>query len=511
VAGWSFTIVSSLVPLTVLINTTATLVYLHSRYVEQPDELPIDEHQALALANKFLPCTASVFAAAVGFAALAVSRIRPIYEMGLWTAGGLAMSWVVCFTLFPALQRALRTPTHRERAGTVRWFPALVDRLIPFSYRWRWLLVAGSVLIMALGCAALFGVPGVLRPMPLETDALDYVDRDLPVYRDTRKFESAVAGLNVTDIWIRTAPGGVLDPGLLRGLELFARELEADPHVGSVAGPTTLLRWARYAGGAGDRLPVEPAAWPKLASGSRAALADRAAGARIRRRRNAGERQAHRDRPHPRAGDNGRDSWLPRGTLAGRGAQGAGAGSGAHGRRRARPVAGEDRRASGADVDRELRPHRGDHFRRLPDPVPQRAGADHGDDSLGVRDPRDVRGDARHRHSAQRRDDPDRLDVLGASENDQIHFFYHFQERRKGSSAESALRHAMLVAGRAILFATLINAGGFLALAFSDLPPMRQFGIVSAAAFVLGMVADFTALPAALWIVFHAKPDERAR
>ena len=35
-AGWSFTIVSSLVPLTVLITTTATLVYLHSRYVEPP-------------------------------------------------------------------------------------------------------------------------------------------------------------------------------------------------------------------------------------------------------------------------------------------------------------------------------------------------------------------------------------------------------------------------------------------------------------------------------------------
>ena len=97
--------------------------------------------------------------------------------------------------------------------------------------------------------------------------------------------------------------------------------------------------------------------------------------------------------------------------------------------------------------------------------------------------------------------------VLGATENDQIHFFYHYNEgparasgQAAGSSAE-ALRHAMLIAGRPILFATLINASGFLALALSDLPPMRQFGIVSSSAFVLALLADFTALPGALWIL----------
>jgi predicted RND superfamily exporter protein len=96
--------------------------------------------------------------------------------------------------------------------------------------------------------------------------------------------------------------------------------------------------------------------------------------------------------------------------------------------------------------------------------------------------------------------------VLGATENDQIHFFYHYHEglEMNGSTA-TALRHAMLIAGRPILFATLINASGFLALALSDLPPMRQFGIVSSSAFVLALLADFTALPGALWILSRNK------
>jgi hypothetical protein len=97
--------------------------------------------------------------------------------------------------------------------------------------------------------------------------------------------------------------------------------------------------------------------------------------------------------------------------------------------------------------------------------------------------------------------------VLGATENDQIHFFYHFQEGRNGGSTEHALSHSVRIAGHAILFATVINAGGFLALILSSLPPMRQFGIVTSSAFVLAMLADFTALPAALWIFFRDCPD----
>jgi hypothetical protein len=97
--------------------------------------------------------------------------------------------------------------------------------------------------------------------------------------------------------------------------------------------------------------------------------------------------------------------------------------------------------------------------------------------------------------------------VLGATENDQIHFFYHFQQgRSSGYSTAAALRHALIVAGHPIVFATLINASGFLALALSDLPPMRQFGIVTSAAFVLALLADFTALPSALWIL--SRPEE---
>ena len=99
--------------------------------------------------------------------------------------------------------------------------------------------------------------------------------------------------------------------------------------------------------------------------------------------------------------------------------------------------------------------------------------------------------------------------VLGTSENDQIHFFYHFLERRRdGTRRGRRSRHALRVAGRAIFFATLINAGGFLGFVAGRPPPMREFGALAALAFALSMLADFTALPAALWILSRERPSE---
>ncbi len=186
--------VSTLVPLTVMVTTTATLVYIHSRYMEPDDAPTLLEHHARALANKFLPCTASMFATAVGFAALAVSDIRPVREMGLWTACGLIVAWVGCFTLFPALQSLLRTPTRdRKRRTDGKWFAGFVDALVPATRRYRWLLVGPPCAHDAVRCGALFGIPGKLAPLALETDALTYVNPGERVAQDTRYFERRTA------------------------------------------------------------------------------------------------------------------------------------------------------------------------------------------------------------------------------------------------------------------------------------------------------------------------------
>jgi predicted RND superfamily exporter protein len=510
--GWTNTVVSTIVPLTVMVTSTATLVYLHSRYME-PDDAPTPlEHHARALANKFLPCTASMFATTVGFAALAVSEIRPVRAMGLWTACGLIVAWLSCFTLFPAMQSLLRTPMRTSGAPAGRRFPGFVDALIPITRRFRWPLVGGAIVIMLCGAAALFGIPGKLAPLTLETDALTYVNPAERVAQDTRRFEQS-NGLDVDDLWLQTPPGHALDPDFLRAVELLTRRLEQHPGIDSVDGPTTVLRWARYIATGSDQLPTAAADWPKLAAdleqilltetGTRSYV-DVADLASVRLSiRGRGEKfgpsgamrayvertwaEAQRDEPALRD---------VRGRLAGKGVL-----SGEITERLLPTLTQSFALTAGVIFFGFLLVFRSPSA-RLMTMIPSLFAI------LSVFIVMRLAGIPLNIATILIAST-----VLGATENDQVHFFYHFQEQRHsqgqgpaGASTAVALRHALMVAGRPILFATLINASGFLALALSDLPPMRQFGIVSASAFVLALLADFTALPAALWILSR---DER--
>lgn len=499
--GFAHTVVSTLVPLTVMVTTTATLVYIHSRYLDPSAAATGLEHHARALADKFLPCTASIFATAVGFAALAVSDIRPVREMGLWTASGLLTAWVASFTLFPALQSLLRVPaTRAARTPAGAWFAHFAALLVPLTRRYRWLLVAGALVLMGCGAAALFGIPGRIAPLPLETDALSYVNARERVAQDTQRFRQ-LSGLDVVELWLQTSPGNALDPGFLRAVEELSDRLERDPRITAVDGPTSVLRWARYVQSGSDQLPTAPAAWPKLAADlEQILLTEPGARGYVDLGSLGSVRLSVRGRAELFGGAGAMRAFVEQSFSLLKSREPALQAVDAH-------AVGKGVLA--AQISEHLVPTLTESFAltasvifvaflfvfrspsgRLMAMIPSLFAI------LAVFLVMRATGIPLNIATILIGST-----VLGATENDQIHFFYHFQQGRAKGSTAAALEHALTVAGRPILFATLINASGFLALALSDLPPMRQFGIVTATAFVLALVADFTALPGALWIL----------
>jgi len=499
--GWSNTVVSTLVPLTVMVTTTATLVYIHSRYME-PDDAPTPlEHHARALANKFLPSTASMFATAVGFAALAVSEIRPVREMGVWTACGLIVAWIGCFTLFPALQSLFKTPLRSEGVRVGRRYARFVDFLLPATRRYRWPLILGAIGLMLCGAAALFGIPGKIAPLALETDALTYVNPSERVAQDTRRFQE-FNGLDVVDLWIKTPPGQALDPAFLRAIEQFTQRLESDSRLTAVDGPTSVLRWARYVESGNDKLPTDAAAWSKLAADLEQIMLTEA-GAReyvditnlasvrlsIRGRAELFGRTGAMKKFVQQAWNDtkAQDPALKNaaGMLVGKGVLATAI------TERLLPTLTESFALTASIIFCAFLVVFRSPSARLMTMIPSLFAI------LSVFLVMRLTGIPLNIATILIGST-----VLGATENDQVHFFYHFQEgKNAGHATAGALQHAMLIAGRPIVFATLINASGFLALSFSDLPPMRQFGIVTSTAFILALLADFTALPGALWIL----------
>src|SRR3954470_18748240 len=249
--GFSFTIVSALVALTILVTTLANLGYLHPRFVHPPHAAKVAEHQIAALRNKLLPVSASTFAAVLGFAALSVSPIRPIRELGLWTALGLAISWLVVFTLFPALQSLLRTPTRPARAERPSRLAAVVPR---FTFRHRRSLVAAALALCAAGAVAVFGIPGRLAPMSVGTDTLAYIDPALELRKDLVWFREHAGDMDVAHVWVHLSSPAATDAKTLQAVDAFASAIEALPRVRSVVGPTTFLRLRRAFAGQDARL-----------------------------------------------------------------------------------------------------------------------------------------------------------------------------------------------------------------------------------------------------------------
>lgn len=508
VTGGILTIVSPMVPMTILVTATATLVYLHSRYVDRPEGRGVDEHLVFSLANKWLACTASIFATAVGFAALLVSPIDPIRQMGIWVAAGLVLTYIAIFTLFPVLEKILKTPTGIEQKVAAPWFLRLTASIPRWSYRYRWPLVISALLMSAAGGVALFGLPGVVTPMKILVDPVEYINSKSSLYQNTRRIEQKLPGLSLTEVWLKGGVGSVSEPEALVGFQDFQAAMAKEPQVGTILGPATLIRLMQYLGGEGDEFPTDPEKLDAL------------------------------------AGD--LESLAPTDPLIQKFVQKNGLGQ-THFTILSRATEPEQFETLEAVIKKHWTAAAEKHkalskfemnivgmaplqvkvsLSFVPTLVESfeltvaiifvtflivfRSGAARVMAMIpslfailvmfGVMRITGMTLNVATILIAST--------VLGTSENDQIHFFYHFQEGRKNGSVEKALQHTLFVSGRAIFFATLINAGGFVAFGMADLPPIRQFGVLSALAFVLSMIADFTALPAALWLVFRAKPDD---
>jgi len=504
--GFPFTIVSVLVPLTVLVTTLATLVYLHSRFVDQPADVPLREHQIAALRNKLLPVTASMLAAVLGFAALAVSPIRPIREMGIWTAVALVLAWVVAFTLFPALQLALRTPTGRSVAVRSALYDRVASALPAFTFRYRWALTAGALAFCAAGVVALFGAPGLVRGMSVGVDTLEYLDPSIPLHRDLVWFRDHVMDLNVARVWVHLPPGSATDPEVLRAIDRFQSAIEAAPDVTSVTGPTTPLRLRRYLAGQGEALPQDVEGFARATADLEQLLLME------------GDLRNFID--VKRLADLQLTVLFRRGDAAGYAAMvGRVRAAWAAVRAGAPALRGAEMRVVGESllqvkVGASLVPTLAESFtltvvliftvflfvfrsgiERLLAMIPSLFALLA--TFLGMR----LLGGSLNIATIIIA-----TTVLGTTENDQIHFFHHMHERA-GAGVEERIRHALRVSGRAIVFATFINAAGFLGLSVSSFPPLRQFGLMTAAAFLLALVADFTALPASLWIASRERPS----
>jgi len=108
--------------------------------------------------------------------------------------------------------------------------------------------------------------------------------------------------------------------------------------------------------------------------------------------------------------------------------------------------------------------------------------------------------------------------ALGLAVDDTVHFVIAFRRRLAvGSDRSTAVRESLVTVGERMIVTSLILAGGFSVMAFSDFMPTASFGMFTALTILIALVADLTLLPGMLGAepirVFRlsTKPNTRVR
>ena len=94
---------------------------------------------------------------------------------------------------------------------------------------------------------------------------------------------------------------------------------------------------------------------------------------------------------------------------------------------------------------------------------------------------------------------------IGIGVDNAIHYLHRFNnELDAGVSIETAIMRAHQTIGRAVSYTTITIMGGFSILAFSNFIPTVYFGVLTAIAMGLALVANMTLLPSLL-MIFHRR------
>jgi uncharacterized protein len=255
VFGRSLSIVTSVLPPMILAVGTSYTVRVLSEYNRQR-ETTADARAALVRALGETGVTVLLCGAttAIGFAALLLSRVDVIRDLGLLATCGAGLTTVATLTVVPALLAFRPSARGRRGASTVeRRLTTMLPRLHAFT------VARANIILPIAGVLTAVGFAGLLF-LTVDQDPYTWFPPDSPVARSTTAIDEQLGGVIPLSVVLRSA-AGAYDPTLFRAADAVARWARAQPEAGAVVSPADYLRLVdgAFADGGAGRLPDTPA------------------------------------------------------------------------------------------------------------------------------------------------------------------------------------------------------------------------------------------------------------
>lgn len=239
-ADWAVTVISSNFLSILLIITLSLTIHLIVRYRDLQGEQPAATHRELiqaTISSMALPCLYTILTTIVAFASLVVCNIRPVINFGWIMVVGLAIAFVVSFTLMPAVLSLIKGIDISRHRNITRAITLGVARLVHFMPR---SIVVVACLLIILSAA------GIAR-LKVENRFINNFKSDTEIYRGMKLIDHELGGTMPLDIildpdrdFLQAAAKSREEPD-----ELSIEDLESGPQSGYWLNSTMIARAER--------------------------------------------------------------------------------------------------------------------------------------------------------------------------------------------------------------------------------------------------------------------------
>ncbi|TGD80223.1 efflux RND transporter permease subunit [Hymenobacter wooponensis] len=263
--GVSIDLMTALLPVMLFVVGMSDTIHIITRYVtELGYGTSKRDSLVITLKESGFGSGLSALTTSIGFFTLMTSTIRPIYNFGLFTGIAVLLTFVLSFTLLPAMLMLLRKPQLRiPRAEGHSWDGVLGRMFRTVLARRQW--------VVAISALLLIGSVASASRIRINSALLDDLSKNDPVKLDFRFFENHFAGVRPFEMDIKPAPGrSIYDLQVLRQTEQIENYLTKEYGLNFVASPVTLVKSVRKAFNGGlleeYRLPESDAELKRLVS-----------------------------------------------------------------------------------------------------------------------------------------------------------------------------------------------------------------------------------------------------
>ena len=233
---WPVTVVSANFVSLMLIITLSLTIHLIVRYQELHAQNPDADQYWLVcttLKKKFLPCIYTAITTMVAFGSLLFSFIRPVIDFGWMMTIGVAVAFVLSFTLFPAMLLLFKP----GRPASQRNFTGLITQVLSKKIE-----IFPRFVLLCYLLLTLLSIWGISR-LSVENRFIDYYRDTTEIYQGMELIDKKLGGTTPLDVII-DAPqwfydeeeeGETLDPELLAELGMDLDDLEEEePEQGGI-------------------------------------------------------------------------------------------------------------------------------------------------------------------------------------------------------------------------------------------------------------------------------------